>query len=210
MVIQLVNEKDSKSLELIKKAINDKDAQVRKAVITNVKNIPSELLPEYEKLLTDSSYETVALALEKLSIQFPENARYLEKTKGIEGTRGRNVIVKWLEIRLNNIFFHPSEEVVKAQADALNQIVLFTSGSYEFMTRQNAFASLKKLDYFNQVALENILDAAFSNNNRLASPAIETLKYFYAKNEYRKMIGDHLASKKWNDWQNEIIKQIQN
>jgi aminopeptidase N len=186
VVYQLVNEKDSKSLELITKAINDKDAQVRKAVITHIKNIPAELLTEYEKLLADASYETITLALEKLCIQYPEKtANYLEKTKGVEGTRGRNVIVKWLEF---------SSKTDKA---ALDKLVAYTSGSYEFMTRQNAFASLKKSDYFNQAALENLLDAAFSSNNRLASPAIETLKYFYATNEHRKMIDDYLASKKW-------------
>jgi hypothetical protein len=92
----------------------------------------------------------------------------------------------------------------------LDKLVAYTSGSYEFMTRQNAFASLKKSDYFNQAALENMLDAAFSSNNRLASPAIETLKYFYATNEHRKMIDDYLASKKWLNSEAEIVRQIQN
>jgi hypothetical protein len=199
VVYQLVNEKDSKSLELITKAINDKDAQVRKAVITQVKNIPAALLTEYEKLLADASYETITLALEKLCIQYPEKtAAYLEKTKGVEGTRGRNVLVKWLEF---------SSKKDKAELDKL---VAFSSNSYEFMTRQNAFTSLKKSDYFNQTALENTLDAAFSSNNRLANPAIETLKYFYAKNEHRKMIDDYLASKKWLSWQEGVIRNLQN
>jgi aminopeptidase N len=199
VVYQLVNEKDSKSLELITKAINDKDAQVRKAVITHVKNIPPALLAEYEKLLADASYETITLALEKLNIQYPANtSNYLEKTKGVEGTRGRNVMVKWLEF---------SSKTDKA---ALDKLVAFSSNSYEFMTRQNAFASLKKSDYFNQTALVNTLDATFSSNNRLATPAIETLKYFYAKNEHRKMIDDYLATQKWLSWQTEIVRQITN
>ncbi len=199
VVYQLVNEKDVKSLDLVKKALNDKDVVVRKGVIQNVKNIPAILLPEYEKLLTDSSYETIALALEKLSIQYPENnARYLEKTKGVIGTRGRNVEIKWLEIA----------SITDKQY--LGQLVGYTSPSYEFITRQNAFASLKKLGYFDQIAMESILNAAFSSNSRLATPAIETLKYFYAQNAYRKMIANYLASKKWLDWQEEIVKQIQN
>lgn len=199
VVYQLTNEKDSKSHELIAKAINDKDAQVRKAVITHVKNIPAELLAEFENLLADASYETITLALEKLCIQYPEKtASYLEKTKAVEGTRGRNVMVKWLEF---------SSKTDKA---ALDKLVAFSSNSYEFMTRQNAFSSLKKLDYFDETTLANTLDAAFSSNNRLASPAIETLKYFYAKNEYRKMIDNYFYSKKWLNWQEDIIKQITN
>jgi len=212
VVAQLVNEKDSKSLDVIKKAIHDKDAVVRKAVITNVNNIPAEILPEYEMLLSDSSYETVALALEKLSLQYPANtAKYLEKTKGVEGTRGRNVLIKWLEIAATPIPALPpqGEGLSYSQASCLEKLVDYTSLSYEFMTRQNAMASLKKLDYFNQAALENILDAAFNPNNRLATPAIETLKYFYAKNQYRKMIADYLSSKEWNEWQTAIVSQVQ-
>ncbi len=199
VVYQLVNEKDSKSHELITKAINHKDAQVRKAVITHVKNIPAALLGEYEKLLAEASYETITLALEKLCIQYPEKTTtYLEKTKGVEGTRGRNVMVKWLEYSS------------KTDKTALDKLVAFSSNSYEFMTRQNAFTSLKKLDYFDEKALANTLDAAFSNNSRLAGPATETLRYFYAKNEYRKMMDDYLVSKNWLSWQSEIVRQIQN
>ena len=199
IIFQLVSENDAKSLELIKNAINDKDAAVRKSVIQNVKTIPSALRTEYEKLLTDLSYETVALALEKLSLQFPENTKkYLDATKNMEGYRGRNVLVKWLEVASST------------DKKYSNELVDLTSSSYEFMTRQNAFSSLRKLDYFNQIALKNTLDGAFSSNNRLASPAIETLKYFYTKNESRKMIADYLASKKWNDWESVIVKQVQN
>ncbi|MGE3824985.1 MAG: M1 family metallopeptidase [Bacteroidia bacterium] len=211
VVYQLVNEKDSKSLELITKAINDKDAQVRKAVITHVKNIPAALLAEYEKLLTDASYETITLALEKLCIQFPDNLeKYVEFTRGIIGTRGRNVEIKrmeFLEIVLKRMSARGEN-----MAAPMNKFHLigFTSSSYEFMTRQNAFASLKRLDYFDKKALANMLDAAFSSNNRLAGPAIETLKYFYAKNEHRKMIDDYLATQKRLSWQEEIIKQITN
>jgi len=103
----------------------------------------------------------------------------------------------------------PGEGLASTQASCLEKLVEYTSLSYEFMTRQNAMASLKKLDYFNQAALENILDAAFNPNNRLATPAIETLKYFYAKNQYRKMIADYLSSKEWNEWQTAIASQVQ-
>ena len=199
IIFQLVNENDAKSLELIKNAINDKDAVVRKSVIQHVKTIPTALRTEYEKLLTDLSYETVALTLEKLSLQFPKNTKkYLEATKNVEGYRGRNVLIKWLEVAASNDKKY-SDELVER-----------TALSYEFMTRQNAFASLRKLDYFNQTALKNTLDAAFSSNSRLASPAIETLKYFYTKNEYRKMIADYLTSNKWNDWESAIVKQVMN
>ena len=47
--------RNSATLELFRKAINDKDAYVRKAVVANIKMIDESIRPDYEKLLADSS-----------------------------------------------------------------------------------------------------------------------------------------------------------
>lgn len=196
IISQLMNDSDTKSRELIKAAINDKDVQVRKAVLSNTKKITDDLAVEYEKLLKDPSYEVITTALEKLAEQFPSNtARYLEVTKGIEGTTGKIVLVKWLEIAAG----HTGD---KSYTD---QLLAFTSNSYEFRTRVNAMNSLKKLGYFDKKFLENLVDAAQSANNRLARPAGEVLQYYYEQSAYRKTINEYIASKKWEDWQKKAI-----
>lgn len=199
IVSQLIEDKDPKGIQLIKQAIHDKDVQVRKSVITNAWHLEESLLADYETLLLDSSYATITMALEKLSFQYPQNTqKYLDKTKDIEGTRGRDVKVKWLEINA----------AMTNERIYLDQLVKFCSNSYEFITRGNAMASLRRLNYFDNEALGNCLNAVVSSNGRLAGPAAETIKYFYAQPKFKKMIIDGVAMRPMKDWEKEIVGKL--
>jgi hypothetical protein len=61
----------------------------------------------------------------------------------------------------------------------LDQLVDYTSGSYEFLTRVNAITVLRRINYFNQQLLNNCIDAASKSNSRLANPAKEAITYYY-------------------------------
>ncbi|MFO0356726.1 MAG: M1 family metallopeptidase [Sphingobacteriaceae bacterium] len=201
VVIQLIDDKNPESIALVKAALMDKDVQVRKGVIMNAKQIEKSLLPEYEKLLTDSSYQTIATALEKLCFQYPENiAKYLDRTKDIEGTNGRNVRVKWLEIA--------AATQIADSKKHIDQLIEYTSNSYEFITRANAMAALKRLNYFDVNVLLNCMQAAVSNNGRLAGPANETIKYFYAQDKHKAMITETITNKKMQNWEKEILNRL--
>jgi aminopeptidase N len=199
IVNQLLNDKSEKGIALIKQALQDKDVQVRKNVIMSVNVIEPTLLGDYESLLLDSSYATITTALEKLCFQFPQNTqKYLDKTKDLEGTRGRDVRMKWLEIAYTS----------SNDKKHLDQLVKYCSNSYEFITRTNAMASLRKLNYFDEEALGNCLNAVISSNGRLAGPAAETIKYFYAQPKFKKMIADGAAAKQMKDWEKEIVMKL--
>ncbi len=199
VINQLLDDDHETSLETIKKALKDNDAQVRKALITNTKTIKLQLVKEYESLLLDSSYQTIAVALEKLCFSFPDNTnKYLELTKGIEGNLGRNVIIKWLEISAGN----------SSDKKFTDQLVTYTTNSYEFLTRINAMAALRKLNYFDEKLLENCLSACMSSNTRLANPAGETIKHFYAQNKYKKNISDKIKTKNLKEWEKEIVAKL--
>lgn len=197
---QLLEDKNPAGINLVKQAVHDKDVQVRKSILMSTKNIEPTLMSDYEGLLLDSSYQTIVTALEKLCFNFPTNTqKYLNITKGIEGTNGRNVISKWLEISAAN-----SDNDKKS----IDQLVAYTSNSYEFLTRTNSMTSLRKLNYFDLTLLNNCLNACISSNGRLAGPANETIKYFYAQDKYKKMIFDHIASKTWTTWEKEIVSKL--
>ncbi len=200
IVMQLLDDTNPESVQLIKQALHDKDVQVRKAVIMNVKGIDPSLLSDYETLLLDSSYITIATALEKLSFQFPQNTqKYLDKTKGIEGTNGRNVIIKWLEISILES---------KTDKEFIDKLIAYTSNSYEFITRSNAMTTFRKLNYFDEAILGNCLQACLSNNGRLSGPATETVKYFSAQPKYRKIIVEAITTKQWKAWEKEILYKL--
>lgn len=199
IAIQLLNDKGSENI--IRMALHDKDVQVRKGVVTNTKTIDPALMADYEALLIDSSYTTIATVLEKLCAEFPGNTdRYLMATNGIEGTVGRNVLMKWLEIAIAE----------KGDPALLNRLVAYTSNSYEFMTRTNAMAALRRLNYFDEKLLANCLDAILSTNGRLSGPATETVKYFYAQDKYKKQVADYIAKANGDAKDKEIWSRLVN
>jgi len=194
---QLLDDKGSE--DLVRTALHDKDVQVRKGLVVGTKKITPSLMADYEPLLLDSSYMTIAAVLEKLCFSFPANTqKYLAATRGIEGTNGRNVLVKWLEISINNM----------ADAAQVNQLVNLTSESYEFLTRTNAMAALKRLNYFDEKLLANCINAALRPNGRLSGPAAETIKYFYAQDKYKKQIADGINAASVNKKDKEVLNKI--
>ena len=197
IVYQVASNTDLASFEIIKMALNDKDASVRKSVIQNIKLIPESLLPEFEKLLNDASYETIAIALEKLYHQFPEQRiKFLELTEKTYGTRGLNVRIKWLELSApkNN--------------NAMLELISYTSQSYEFTTRKNAMEALQRLNFFDELLIENITQAMLSFNTRLANPASEVLKHFYNQNNYKRIIGSYIERSNYSLEEKNKLKRM--
>lgn len=199
IISQLINDNsNAATLAMLKKALTDKDDDVRKAVVSNITKLENDLKPEVEKLLNDPSYDLVAMTLDKLAFLNPDNVpMYLDKTKGIRGTRGSNVLVKWLEVG-----------IASGRADLVDSLVTLTSNSYEFVTRTNAMNALKKLDKFNMPAVVNMMDAACSPNTRLSGPAINVLKYFYEQAPYKRSMLDYYRSKTWKEYERDTLKQI--
>lgn len=197
IIKQLSSDNHKLSESVIRLAIADEDAKVRRAVLDNFKMLPEELLSDVEKLLKDPSYEIIATVLENLAFANPDKLSfYLEQTKDVEGIPGRIVKVKWLEISsLTNPKY-------------VDQLVSFCSNAYEFRTRANAMASLKKLNYLDEHAVEYMVEALLSANRRLSGPAEDALSFFYTQSAYKRIIINYVEGREWKPWQNRIIKTV--
>lgn len=199
IIAQLMNDTDPKSREIIRKAMSDKDVNVHKHVISYTGTVAADLSADYEVLLSSPSYDVVANTLEKLSAQFPERVNsYLSKTEGVTGTSGRNVEIKRLELKAK---FNNDQA-------AKDQLVAYTSMSYEFRTRVNAAQALKRLNYFATPLLDHLTNAMVSSNTRLAYPSGEVLDFFYQQAQYRPQIAEYVRSKAWKEWEREIIGKM--
>ncbi len=200
IIRQLIDDKDPASRAIVRSAIVDKDVLLHKAVINNTTTIAADMRADYEKLLVSPSYDCVAATLDKLSFQFPENTNsYLETTKGVIGTSGRNVEIKWLEIK---------SKTGAMDQSSLDKLVSYTSMSYEFRTRVNAAQALRRLDYFNEAMMKNLFSAMVSPNTRLANPSGEVMNTFYNQSRYRRMISDYMAMQAWDNWQRTKINNM--
>lgn len=195
---QLMSDTDAKSKEVVANALAG-DAWLQKDVLNATPNIPADKLSAFEALLTSKSYDNVLNALDKLSTQYPANAaKYLETTKDVIGTSGRNVEIKRLEImaRMNN------------DQAAKDKLVTYTGMSYEFRTRVNAAQALKRLNYFATPLLDNLTNAMVSSNLRLAYPSGEVLDFFYSQAQYRAQIAEYVQKKSWKEWERETIGKM--
>jgi len=185
--------------EVVRAALTDRDVALRKAALAGLDAHSARavaVLPLLEGLLKDSSYDIVDGALQKLAdanpVKMPD---YLAATKGIEGNIGRNVKVRWLELAW----------VSSGKSEYADELVQMSSQSYEFRTRVNAMAALKRMNYFSEPLTGFLVEAILSPNTRLAGPANDLLQYFYNQDRYRPVIGAFVRAGKWAPWQQGLL-----
>jgi hypothetical protein len=199
---QLAADSCSDCVATVKAALKDTDVAVRKAALAGLDAHSARaltLLPLLEALLKDSSYDIVDVALQKLAdVNAAKLPDYLAVTKGIEGNIGRNVQVRWLELAW----------LSGGKTGYADQLVQMASQSYEFRTRVNAMAALKRMDYFSEPLTGFLVEAILSPNTRLAAPAGELLGYFYGQDRYRPLIGAFIRGGKWTPWQQGLLNNF--
>lgn len=186
-IISQVSSSDSRDArEFLKKAIYDKDAQVRKTLLNSLTKIHKELEPDYKTLLNDPAYFNVELALTNLCSSFPEKANeYLEITKNKTGWRGKNIRIKWLELALK--FGNKYDSL-------LNELIDYSSSRYEFETRINAITGLKNLNYLDAKYSGFLCEAYLDWHNKLNTVAQKSIEFYIQQNDKRKIIIDFISS----------------
>ena len=168
IIHQLSSDATDSSMAIFHAALNDADANVRKSLLKEVSPIPVTLREDVEKALQDSSYLNTELALQNLCLSFPEKTdKYLDQTKMLVGWRGLNIRMKWLEIAVHS-----------GKKEYIQELVGYTGPKYEFETRMNSLSALKRLQYKDQVTLDNARSASRHWNNKLKDVGKEYLSYF--------------------------------
>jgi aminopeptidase N len=199
VVGQLSKDTNAISLALLKRALNDKDFQVRRAVPENVAEVAESILSDFEKLLTDSSYTTIEVALRKLCKLYPDKTQqYLTVVKNVMGIHN-NIRITWLELS--------SKELSGSNYSAnQKQLVNYTSNAYEFRTRTKAMEALERLNYCDEDLIKNLFNACLSANSRLSNPASRILKALLKKQENHDKAKAIFALTTWKDWERKIIE----
>ena len=200
IIAQLSKDKDPHTFDLLKQALHDKDFAVRKAVVENLETIPESILPDAEKLLSDSSYNNIETTLRKLCKQYTANVtQYLNQTKEVKGLHD-NVRMAWLEISCRN------EPTGANTATYQQQLVEYTSNRYEFRTRIKAMEALEHLNFCNDELIKNLFNACTNPNGRLANPASKTLKAFLKNPENLDKAKAIFALATWKVWERKIVE----
>jgi len=202
VIFQLRQDNDESKLPFYKKALNDADFLVRREAMQQLDSLPTELVVDIEKLLSDSSYINVELALRKLCKLLPQNTpKYLSNTKNETGLNN-NIKTAWLEIAIK------STKDSTAYRNYIAELSALCSNQYEFRTRNKAFDVLEEIKYADDQILRHLIQARLSANSRLSNPAMSTLKILFKNKVYKEMAKTIIETSEWRDWEREIVFKI--
>lgn len=194
---QLSKDESHATSTLFKKALVDKDFMVRRAAIERYPEGDMSITKLASKLLTDTSYTNIELALDKLCKLNPDKRKtYLSLTDKLDGI-AKNIRVKWLKYSIE-----------LGDSSYQKELTDYTSASYEFRTRGNAMRVISELNFCNEELAKNLVDAFANPNRRLAGQAqsliTELSKTASNKSFFEKAVADF----KGLDWQKEFIAKL--
>lgn len=177
IIYQLRESIDNRALAILAEALKDTHVNVRNAFFQHVSGIPFGLKAPIIAALQDSAWSVSENAFIRLCETYPsERSTWLKKTNGWEG-QYKSFRIKWIE-----------QSVLNGDKKQLNELVDYASVSFEFRVRQNAFRSLKRLNYCDERVAEHLLRGIAQFNGRLGSVASDVLDYFWQQSQYRSII----------------------
>lgn len=192
MASQVLKDEDKSAYELVSKAINSDDAELHRAVLDAVNEVPAALVNDFEKLLTDKSYINIEKALRLLCASNPAKSReYLTQTENVYGIKGLNVRIAWLECAM----------VSNPAAAGAVELQGYTSSAFDFLTRVNAAEALQRLNYYSPQFLENLVRAICSPNGRLSRPSRKVLMHYFQQSRLKAGIQTYLEEQNLSAWE---------
>ena len=171
---------------------------MQKTVLSSWASIPDEYESAITALLHAKSYDVIQIALVRGVMNFKENTDYyLEQTEGVFGTRGKNVRIQWLEIKAGK----SKEQVL------YDELVDYTSNSFDFITRQKAISALKRLSFCNEQLITNLCLGVQKANWKLSKSCGILIRHFY-NSDYKEMVAKTVNSFETSEEQKARIKRF--
>lgn len=196
VINQLANDKSM--VELVS-VFALKEPQAKLAFIKNYYGNDKTCIAAIENALTDnSSYDVVQAAVEKLcKLQPQQAAQYLTKVEGVYGLNN-SVNIKYHELCV----IHNIDADKHAQA-----LINYASNTWEFRTRNTAFAAIKTAGVYSNTLIPHLFDAMLSTNSRLASPASDLANHLTINATKLNAIQSWYNQQNYTAAQKEIIKK---
>lgn len=180
VISQLQTEKYENKKELLLKALQQNNIQLRQTLAGTLPNIPEDFRKEYETLLDDKSYETQEIALFYLWKNFPNHRKeYLDKSKEWIGFNDYNLRTLWLSLALSTPEYSDEPEKL------INELVSFSTPEYEATTRQNALEKLIAFKFINDDVLTNLVNATTHHMWQFSKFGRETIRVLLKNSEMR-------------------------
>ena len=174
---------------IFREAFTSKDIKIRQGIALALQKIPKEFKTSYESLLQDNSYVTKEAALFNLWVNFPEERRqYLDLTHNVTGFRNKSFRILWITLALM------TENYKRGNIKSYyNELINYTSPSYGFEVREQAFNYLLQINAYNDVAIKHLILATKHHNWRFKKDAERILNILKKDEKYSELVNTYLV-----------------
>jgi aminopeptidase N len=181
--------------DLKQRILQTNDAELRKDIVFMTDTILVSEKKYFESYLNTKSYLVISESLNLLCDNFPESAdKYLSETKDISGYPIPYVKLSWLKNAVIYGIYSNAEKQKFA-----DELVSFTSKSYDFNTRLLALNKVFEIQYFTRQLLVNLINGSVSFNHRLAGPFRQVMKEVVKNESFRSELNLILEQEKLSD-----------
>lgn len=178
--------------ELFLKGLKDSSYSNIELAVNRLWNLPQNNTAQQAS--AGASPSTWATPLAQLEPEFISHRDILEAIKEENGYL-HNLKVKYFELAYTDALEQQQKQGALQGGRTenepqifLNSLISMTGPYYEFRTRTNAMAALKRLNVLTPELSQHLFDAILGFNSRLAQPAIELLQYFKQQSHYKLLI----------------------
>ena len=202
---EVISQLEKKDVELLIANFMDKhksqnDVKVKNAMLNKLE-VTEQTHDFFVKALDDLSYRNKEVAYKKLVVHNPDILNQdMERNINGENDYGRKLSITKLGLFIDY-------GVSKDSVMAVDQLIEYTSNSYEFLTRVNALNMLKSKTLYDEILINNLLDALYNPNKRLRTPANKYLQLLYKNEEVKNWI-DKEFEKDLANWQIKILNTL--
>jgi hypothetical protein len=176
--------------EIFLKGLKDSSYTNIELVVNRLWNLPQVstaqvAAPGSTEIVASTQYQTAFISHRDILEAIKDETGYLH-----------NLTVKYFELAYTDALEQQKKQEVSLHGKRtenepqifLNGLISMTGPYYEFRTRTNAMAALKRLNVLTPELTQNLFDAILGFNTRLASPAIDLLQYFKQQSHYKALI----------------------
>ncbi|MEE1899990.1 M1 family metallopeptidase [Flavobacterium rakeshii] len=197
ILFQLAEVPFEEKADIVRTAMKTDNIKIRQAVARTVVSIPDAFFEEYKSLMQDESYVTKEIALNVLSMRFPDRiGEFLDMSDTWVGFNDKNLRILWLTLAYTTKDYRADK---KEQYYA--ELQDYASPNYESSIRQNALSNLIYIGKQDDNVLINLARATKHHKWQFAKFGRDNIRKLLKEEGYREAFTNIMPELKENERQ---------
>ncbi|KGO83606.1 aminopeptidase [Flavobacterium beibuense F44-8] len=197
ILFQLAEVPFEEKADIVRTAMKTDNIKIRQAVARTVVTIPDAFFEEYKSLMQDESYVTKEIALNVLSMRFPDRiGEFLDMSDTWVGFNDKNLRILWLTLAYTTKDYRADKK-----EQYYTELQDYASPKYESSIRQNALSNLIYIGKQDDVVLINLARATKHHKWQFAKFGRDNIRKLLKEEGYREAFTNIMPELKENERQ---------